>query len=120
MNRKLIIVVLVLIISTISFARSFLGLIGITPWHYGYSDIYMEDNIDPKLSQKIPYLEKPKEYPLITGFLIYFMWYLGKNLLGYAILTWIFLTAATIVTALTLDKLVELLKLNKNRLFLFF
>lgn len=118
MNKKLLIVVLILVVSAISFARSLLGLIGIIPWHYGYSDIFNEDRIIPE-AKKIPYLEKPIEYPVITGFFIYFMWYFGKNLLGYVVLTWIFLTIFTIITSLTLYKLVKILKIDKKRLFWF-
>jgi len=48
MKKKLLIVVIILIISAIGFARSFLGLIGVIPWHYGYSDIFNEDRITPE------------------------------------------------------------------------
>ena len=119
-RRLLFITILVLIISTISFSRSFLGLVGAIPWHYGYSDVFNEDRINPELAQKIPYLKMPVEYPLITGFFIYFMWFLGKSLLGYVILTYLFLTLFNTVTAIALDKLCDLLKFNKSRLFWFF
>ncbi len=119
MNKKLVIITLVIIISIISFARSFFGFIGVIPWHYGYSDIFNEDRINPALAQKIPYLEAPLEYPLITGFFIYLMWYLGKTLLGYAAYTGIFLTLFTVITALVLYKLAELLG-AKDRIWQFF
>ncbi len=119
-NRKLLIVILVLIVSAISFARSFLGLIGVIPWHYGYSDVFNEDRINPELAKKVPYLESPIEYPVITGFFIYFMWRIGGNLFGYAISTWIFLTLSMVVTALMLDKLTYLLKIKNNRVLWFF
>lgn len=120
MSKKLLIVILVLIVSTISFGRSFLGLLGVIPWHYGYSDVFNEDRINPELAKKIPYLDKPIEYPVLTGFFIYFMWYLGKNLLGYVIFTFIFLTASVIITALTLYKLCRLLEVDEKRIFWFF
>ena len=120
MGKKLLIVVLVLIVSTLSFTRSFLGLIGDIPWHYGYSDVFNEDRINEELAKQLPYLERPIEYPLITGFFIYLMWYLGKSLLGYAIFTWIFLTIFAIIAAITLYKLCGLLKIGKERIFWFY
>ena len=120
MNKKLMIVILVLIVSTISFSRSFLGLIGIIPWQYGYSDVFNEDRINEVSAKQIPYIERAVEYPIITGFFIYFTWLIGKNLLGYALLTWIFLTLPAVITAITLHKLAEMLKLGKKRLFWFF
>lgn len=120
MGKKLLIVILVLIVSTISFSRSFLGLLGVIPWHYGYSDVFNEDRINPELAKKIPYLDKPIEYPALTGFFIYFMWYLGKNLLGYVMLTWIFLTLSAVITALTLYKLCKLLNFDEKRIIWFF
>src|SRR3989338_8377099 len=113
MNKKILITIIIIIISTLSFSRSFLGLIGIIPWHYGYSDIFNEDRIIPE-AKKIPYMEKPIEYPIITGFFIYFMGYFGKNLLGYAVLTWIFLTLSVIITALVLHQLCEVHNINKS------
>ncbi|MBI3035925.1 hypothetical protein HYY71_06405, partial [Candidatus Woesearchaeota archaeon] len=105
MERKLsLAIAIVVIISAISFARSFFGMAGVIPWHYGYSDIFNEDRINPALAQRMPYLESPVEYPLITGFFIYFMWLLGKSLLGYAIFTWVFLTMSAVATAIILDK----------------
>ena len=118
-NKK-ILIVLVAVILTISFARSFLGLLGIIPWHHGYSDVFNEDSIDPTLAKKIPYLERPIEYPIITGFFIYLMWYFGKSLIGYVTLTWIFLTLCAVITILILYKLVNLLKIDKKRLFWFY
>ena len=56
MNKKLLIVILVLAVSAISFTRSFLGLVGAIPWHYGYSDVYNEDRLNAGLAEKIPYL----------------------------------------------------------------
>lgn len=120
MNKKLWIVFLVLIICTISFTRSFLGLIGVIPWHYGYSDVFNEERINPELAKKIPYLERAVEYPVITGFFIYSMWYIGKSLIGYVVLTWIFLTLCAIITALVLYKLCKLLNIDKERLIWFF
>ena len=118
-NKK-ILIVLVAVILTISFARSFLGLLGIIPWHYGYSDVFNENSIDPTLAKKIPYLERPIEYPIITGFFIYLMWYFGKSLIGYVILTWIFLTLCAIITAIVLYKLCKLYVVNEKRLLRFY
>ena len=120
MNKKVWIVAFVLLVSFISFSRSFLGLIGVVPWHYGYSDIFNADRINPVTALKLPYLEVPIEYPLVTGFFIYLMWFLGKGLLGYAILSYILLTLFAIITALTLYKLCEILNVIKNRLWPFF
>ena len=120
MNKKLLIVILVIMICALSFGRSFLGLLGIIPWHYGYSDIFNEDRINPELAKKIPYLESPIEYPIITGFFIYLMWNLGKNLLGYAVLTGIFLVLFAAVTAIVLYRLCDELKADKRRLYWFF
>lgn len=120
MGKKLLIVVLVLIVFTISFTRSFLGLIGAVPWHYGYSDVFNEDRIDEELAKQIPYLERPIEYQILTGFFIYLIWYLGKSLLGYAIFTWVLLTIFAIIAAIALYKLCELLKIGKERIFWFY
>jgi len=120
MNKKILITIIIIIISTLSFSRSFLGLIGIIPWHYGYSDVFNEDRIDPALANQIPYLERAIEYPVITGFFIYLMWFLGKSLLGYAIYTWIFLTVFAIITALVLSELADFLKIEEKRTFWFF
>ena len=120
MNRKVLIVAFVLLVSFISFSRSFLGLIGVVPWHYGYSDIFNEDRINPVTALKLPYLEVPIEYPLITGFFIYLAWFFGKSLLGYAILSYALLTLFTIITALTLHKLCGILNADKSRIWLFF
>ena len=120
MNKKILIIALILLVSAISFLRSFLGLIGAIPWNYGYSDIFNEDRINPIEAKKIPYLERSIEYPVITGFFIYLMWALGKNVLGYSILTWVFLTVFTIVTSLTLYELCGFLKIDRKRLFWFF
>src|SRR3989344_685322 len=117
MNKKLLIVILVLAVSAISFTRSFLGLVGAIPWHYGYSDVYNEDRLNAGLAEKIPYLEQPVEYPVITGFFIYSMWVVGRSLLGYAMLTGIFLAIFTIITAVTLYKLAELFGIHKSRLY---
>lgn len=121
MDKKLlIIIVIVIVISTVSFSRSFLGVIGVIPWHYGYSDVFNEDRINTELAKRIPYVESPVEYPIITGFFIYLMWFLGKNLFGYAILTWLFLTLAAVITATTLYQLCDLLNVDKKRLVMFF
>ena len=120
MNKKLLIAILIIFVCTLSFARAFLGLIGIIPWHYGYSDIFNSDRIDESLAKKIPYLERPVEYQPVIGFFIYIMWLLGKNLLGYAIYTWIFLTAITIITTLQLYELTGALNAKKKRLLWFF
>lgn len=121
MDKKLAwIVVVVLVVSAFSFARSFLGLIGIVPWHYGYSDVFNEDRINPELAKKIPYLENPVEYPVVTGFFIYFMWALGKGLLGYVLFTWIFLTLCSIIAAIFLCKLCDLLNIKQQNLYWFF
>src|SRR3989338_298341 len=106
-------VVFTIIVLMISFARSFLGLIGAIPWHYGYSDVFNEDRIGIEAAKKIPYLETPIEYPLITGLFIYAMWFLGRSLLGYAALTWLFLTVFAVVTAIALHKLCGLLNVGK-------
>ena len=120
MNKKLLIVLFVLLISAVSFARSFLGLTGIIPWHYGYSDVFNEDRIDVDSAKKIPYLEQPIEYPVITGFFIYLMWHFGKTIFGYAILTWSFLTLFAIITALVLYQLADLLNIGRDNLYPFF
>ena len=120
MKKKLLIIVFVLIISALSFARSFLGLVGAVPWHYGYSDIFNEDRIGIEAAKKIPYLEKSIEYPVLTGFFIYLSWHLGKSLLGYALITWIFLTLCMATTALVLYKLAHLLKISEERTYWFF
>lgn len=120
MSKKLLIVILVMLICALSFGRSFLGLLGIVPWHYGYSDIFNADRINPEAAKKIPYLESQIEYPVITGFFIYLMWHFGKNLLGYAILTGVFLSLCSIVTTITLYKLCDLLNISRQRLYLFF
>lgn len=120
MNKKLWIIVLVIIVSAISFSRSFLGLIGAIPWHYGYSDIFNEDSINPATALKLPYLEVPIEYPPVTGFFIYLAWLFGKSLLGYAILSYALLMLFTIITALTLYKLCGILNAAKSRIWLFF
>ena len=113
-------VVFTIIVLMISFARSFLGLIGAIPWHYGYSDVFNEDRIGIEAAKKIPYLETPIEYPLITGLFIYAMWFLGRSLLGYAALTWLFLTVFAVVTAIALHKLCGLLNVGKKRIFWFY
>ncbi|MBI4452373.1 DUF2029 domain-containing protein [Candidatus Woesearchaeota archaeon] len=118
--EKLLIISFVLIVSFLSFARSFSGLIGVLPWHLGYSDIFNEDRISPSTALKIPYVEKPVEYPIIIGFFIYLMWLFGKSLLGYALLSFVFLTLASIITALTLYKLCGLLNIEKGRIWVFF
>lgn len=120
MDKKYLLIILVILVSTISFLRSFLGLIGIVPWHIGYSDIFNEDRIKPATAFQIPYLEKPIEYPIITGFFIYLMWFFGKNLLGYALLSYLFLTSFAVITALFLYRLCQLLKVNDNRILQFF
>ena len=120
MKKTYLIILFILIVTGISFARGFLGLIGIVPWHYGYSDVFNGDRIDPSVAAKIPYVEKPIEYPVITGFFIYLMWFLGKNLLGYAILTYIFLSLFAAITGIFLYKLINLLKSNSSRVWLFF
>jgi len=48
------------------------------------------------------------------------MWHFGKNLLGYALLSWIFLAICAIITSLTVYKLAEILKIDRKRLFWFF
>lgn len=120
MDKKYVIVAFVIIVSTLSFARSFLGLIGIIPWHIGYSDIFNYDRINPATAAQVPYVEKPVEYPVITGFFIYLMWLFGRNLLGYALLSYISLTLFAVITALFLYKLCSLLKIPHNRLWWFF
>lgn len=120
MNKKILITILIIIVSTLSFSRSFLGLIGAIPWHYGYNDIFNEDRIDTALAKQIPYLERAIEYPVTTGFFIYLMWFLGKSLLGYALYTWIFLTVFAVITALVLLKLADFLKIQEKRTFWFF
>src|SRR3989338_9706831 len=104
MNKKILITIIIIIISTLSFARSFLGLVGIIPWHYGYSDVFNVDRINLLNTQKIPYLEVQIEYPVITGFFIYLMWHFGKSLLGYALLTYAFLTIFALIAAIYLYK----------------
>lgn len=120
MNKKLLIVILVLVVCAISFGRSFLGLIGVIPWHYGYSDIFNADRINPELGNKIPYLETQVEYPIITGFFIYAMWHFGKSLLGYSMLTGMFLALFSVITAITLYMLCVRLEINKHRIYWFF
>ncbi|MBI1936361.1 DUF2029 domain-containing protein [Candidatus Woesearchaeota archaeon] len=122
MDKKYSIILFVVLISAISFARSFLGLVGIIPWHYGYSDIFNNDRIGPD-AWKIPYIENPVEYPVVTGFFIYSAWHIGKNLLGYAIYTWILLTIAAAATAVFLYKLLKLLNIEEKsikNIFLYF
>lgn len=121
MNKRLAwIIFFVLIVSALSFGRSFMGLIGVIPWHYGYSDVFNEDRINAGLAEKIPYLENPVEYPVVTGFFIYFMWLLGKGLLGYVLFTWIFLTLCSIIAAIFLCKLCDLLNIKQQNLYWFF
>ena len=120
MDKKLLIVILVTLICALSFGRSFLGLIGAIPWHYGYSDIFNEDRINPEAAKKIPYLESPIEYPVITGFFIYAMWHLGRNLLGYAALTGVFLTLFAVITATILYRLCDESNTDKKRIYMFF
>lgn len=120
MKKQHLIVIFVIIVMALSFSRSFLGLIGAVPWHYGYSDVFNEDRINPATAFKLPYLEVPIEYPIITGFFIYLMWFFGNSLLGYAILSYIFLTVFAVITVLILYKLCDLLNINKSRLWRFF
>lgn len=120
MNKKLLIAILVILICALSFGRSFLGLIGIIPWHFGYSDVFNEDRINPELAKGMPYLESQIEYPVITGFFIFLMWHLGKNLLGYAVLTGISLTLFAVITAIILYRLCGELGTGKQRLYWFF
>ncbi len=120
MNKKILIVIFVVLVSFISFSRSFLGLIGAVPWQYGYSDVFNEDRINPVTALKLPYLEVTIEYPLITGFFIYLAWFFGKSLLGYAILSYVLLTLFAIIAAMTLYKLCGILNAAKNRLWMFF
>lgn len=120
MGRKFWIVIFILLVSAISFARSFLGLIGVIPWEIGYSDIFNADRINTLAAAKIPYIEQKIEYPVVTGFFIFFMWLLGKSLLGYAAFTFIFLILAAAITGLTLYKLAEHLNIDKSRIFIFF
>lgn len=120
MNQKLWIVLLVLAVSVISFGRSFLGFVGVIPWNYGYSDIFNEDRINPELGNKIPYLKTPVEYPLITGFFVYAMWHFGKNILGYSLLTGIFLSLCSVITAIALYGLCDIFEIRKQKTYLFF
>ena len=119
-HEKLLIIIFIFVVSLLSFARAFSGLIGAVPWHYGYSDIFNEDRINPATALKLPYLEVPVEYPPVTGFFIYLAWLFGKSLIGYAILSYVLLTLFAIITALTLYRLCGILNAAKSRLWLFF
>jgi len=119
-NKKYLIVVFVFIVCTLSFARSFLGLAGIIPWHYGYSDVFNADRINPLNAQKTPYLEVQIEYPVITGFFIYLMWYFGKSLLGYALSTYAFLTIYAVIAAIYLYKFARESDIDGKKIWPFF
>ena len=120
MNKKYLIIIFVIIIFTLSFARSFLGLLGIIPWQYGYSDVYNADRIASFSAEKIPYINTSIEYPILTGFFIYLNWYFGKSLEGYIFLTYIFLTIFAVITALILFKTIKLLKMEEKNIWRFF
>lgn len=66
-----------------------LGLIKAAPWHIVYSDTlgFYQRISEPGL----PYLDKNIEYPVITGFFMQLMAWLGQNRIGYFILNSLFL-----------------------------
>ncbi len=58
---------------------------GVLPWSVGYSDVL---HLFPlALSPGWPYIDRPVEYPVLTGLLMRFLGWLGGDVNGYFILT---------------------------------
>ncbi len=80
-----------------------LTIYDLIPWHIGYSDIlgFFEKASLPGL----PYIDKPIEYPVITGLVIQLAGALGKTKIGYYLASSLMLGLAAFITTLLLVKL---------------
>lgn len=110
----------VFISTTLCFAIKYMGVSGIIPWEFGYSDTTgyaLTKGQKNVFLPGMPYIDKPLEYPVIMGMTIYLAsrFGLGFYLFSHYI---IFLLCALISTKY-LYKLATLLNTKKKYLFIF-
>lgn len=110
-----IIIIGIVAIGFLSAAFHGLGLIKSAPWHIVYSDTL---GFYQRISAPgLPYLDKNLEYPVITGFFIQLMAWLGQSRAGYFIFTSLFLIFIAALATYFLYKIT--LEPNKKRLWQF-
>lgn len=105
----------IIAVGLLSAAFHGLGLFSNIPWHIVYSDVL--GFFQRAAESGFPYLDKPMEYPVLTGLFIHLMAVLGQNRAGYYILSALFLILFAAVATYFLYRITP--EENRKKLWLY-